>query len=473
MPKLPPGPTPEEKVFHIADHVFLGTKYGAADRASLDSASIRAVINVTGGGTRVPNHFAGKDIQYLHLELLDELFSDPSNAVPQACKAIRAFAQQGLNVLVHCSAGLSRSATVVIAWLMSEKGFSLEEAAAHFTKQRGRRPLCNPSFWCYLAGLERELRGWPQGTRPSMDFTPWLLEDLETMGLAYSEEQVTKALQEDADWVNFSLFYVELAGWGFDRLVAAQCVAQRPTGLSMARRAAETALELLEVYKALPSARVFCLRILSTLASYGDARLCAKMIAMGTTTKTLNAMFSSPEDAEVQEACCGILAYLATSSPAGGQEITCLGGIWLFLNTMLKHAGSAEVQAAACGALWSLSGNSSARTEIIARGGVQALLTAMQQHVQAARVQDFACGLLGSLAVEPQGWMAAVNMGAVQTVARGAAMHPKEAAIQGNAQRALAVLTSRGAGGAQAVRYGSKAQAACSAGLHGSLGQAA
>jgi len=399
----------EEQVFHIADRVFLGTKFGAANRARLDALCIRAVINVTGGGTRVPNHFAAEGIQYLHLELMDELITDPSCAVPQACQAISAFTRQGLNVLVHCQAGLSRSATVVLAWLMREKAFSLQEAVTFFAKQRGRRPKCNPSFFCYLAGLERELRAWPSGTPPSLDFTPWLLEDLESMGLSYSEEEVAKALHEDADWVHFALFYTSLCGWGFDRLMAAQCVAQRQRpGLAMAKKAAGTALELLEVYRALPAARLFCLRIIGSLASSGDVRLCSTLLAEGAVGKVLHAMFFGRGEAEIQEA-----------------------------------------QAAACGALWALTGGPAARAEIVASGGTPAALEAMRRHLAAARVQEFACALLGSLVGEPQGWMAATSLGAAGIVAGVAALHPAEAALQRHAQRALVLLAGSPASGSK------------------------
>jgi protein-tyrosine phosphatase len=47
------------------------------------------------------------------------------------------------NVLVHCFAGISRSATVVIAFLMKYKKMNFEEAF-EFTKQK--REIINPNF---------------------------------------------------------------------------------------------------------------------------------------------------------------------------------------------------------------------------------------------------------------------------------------------------------------------------------------
>ncbi len=45
--------------------------------------------------------------------------------------------ENGAAVLVHCELGVSRSATIVIAWLIKHAGMTLKEAFAH-TKQRRR-----------------------------------------------------------------------------------------------------------------------------------------------------------------------------------------------------------------------------------------------------------------------------------------------------------------------------------------------
>ena len=79
-------------------------------------------------------------------------------------------------VQVHCSAGLSRSASMVVAWCMHAQGMppqSLGGAVARVQAARGRRLQINPSFWMNLATWERELFHLPAGTMPTLDFTPW------------------------------------------------------------------------------------------------------------------------------------------------------------------------------------------------------------------------------------------------------------------------------------------------------------
>jgi predicted protein tyrosine phosphatase len=55
-------------------------------------------------------------------------------------------------VLVHCMAGISRSATIVIAYLMKERVMSLEDAYVHVKE---RRSIVKPN-----SGFMRRLRGY-------------------------------------------------------------------------------------------------------------------------------------------------------------------------------------------------------------------------------------------------------------------------------------------------------------------------
>jgi len=66
-------------------------------------------------------------------------------------------------VLVHCTMGMSRSATLVLAYLVRHTNMSLAQALLH-TKER--RPVAspNPGFMQQLVAMEIALRG-----RPSID----------------------------------------------------------------------------------------------------------------------------------------------------------------------------------------------------------------------------------------------------------------------------------------------------------------
>ena len=59
-------------------------------------------------------------------------------------------------VLVHCQAGISRSSTIVIAYLMKKKGISLETA---FRETKKIRSIVEPNilFYSQLYEFESEL----------------------------------------------------------------------------------------------------------------------------------------------------------------------------------------------------------------------------------------------------------------------------------------------------------------------------
>jgi len=275
-------------------------------------------------------------------------------------------------------------------------------------------------------------------TLPSFDFTAWLLEDLATMGLDYPAEKVTQALHEDADWVNFPLFYIALCGWSFDKLVAAQLVAQSPNPrASSARKAANIASELMEVYHSWPALQVFSLRILQQLVGLGDAKLCASVVSKGGVSKAMQAMQASPELADVQEAGCGILAYLAVFKAKNAEEICLLGGIEAVLRAMQSHLGIQEVQATGVATLFCMTQADESKTSMVMHGAAQVVLNAMWAHPTVVKVQEFSCAVLGSLAADPMGKTNAIALGAIEAIMRAMMSFPAEVSLQQRASKSL------------------------------------
>jgi protein-tyrosine phosphatase len=64
----------------------------------------------------------------------------------------------GRTVYVHCFAGVSRSAMVVTAYYMHEKGWTRDEALA-FVRTRRPQVRPNPAFMELLLEWEKELSG--------------------------------------------------------------------------------------------------------------------------------------------------------------------------------------------------------------------------------------------------------------------------------------------------------------------------
>jgi len=116
----------------ILDQMWLGDMSAAYNKIILKKHGITHILTVASGiPPKFPSNFAYKVVTIL---------DSPSanlKAHFQACiKFIKICIEQGGTILVHCFAGVSRSATIVIAYLMQELGMPLSEALMHVKKQR-------------------------------------------------------------------------------------------------------------------------------------------------------------------------------------------------------------------------------------------------------------------------------------------------------------------------------------------------
>lgn len=157
--------TEDEKVFDIIDDIYLGSYFGAESEVVFSTLRFEGVINVSGGHGVVANCFDGRSfggdsgdgvkgrtIEYFSHTMLDFAGAPLLPALEAAFPIMERWQAQKRRTLVHCSAGLSRSASIVVAWIMEKKGMSLAEAVALVGERRGRKLQINNGFWCQLAG---------------------------------------------------------------------------------------------------------------------------------------------------------------------------------------------------------------------------------------------------------------------------------------------------------------------------------
>lgn len=136
----------------ITDHLFL-TGVGGMTRSNFRRNHIDFVVNIT---TEAP---FWEDIESMRVPLED----DPNaNILPYLDTAVdrinEAIVQRNSHVLVHCVAGVSRSATIVIAYLMKHRRMSLRDA---FNYCYNMRPVIRPNngFMLQLINYEIQLFG--------------------------------------------------------------------------------------------------------------------------------------------------------------------------------------------------------------------------------------------------------------------------------------------------------------------------
>lgn len=82
------------------------------------------------------------DVKHLFLKCDDTIAFDISQHFSLVCQFIEEAREMNGRVLVHCACGVSRSATLVAAYLIKHQSMSVEEALVHL---RTRRPIIQPN----------------------------------------------------------------------------------------------------------------------------------------------------------------------------------------------------------------------------------------------------------------------------------------------------------------------------------------
>lgn len=125
----------------IEKGLFLGNASHSEDLKSLKKYNIKYILNVT---PDLPNVFERDGhIKYLQIPITDHWSQDLAGHFPNAIKFIDEARSKGAGVLVHCLAGVSRSVTVTLAYIMFARSLSLNDA---FSLVRARKPDVSPNF---------------------------------------------------------------------------------------------------------------------------------------------------------------------------------------------------------------------------------------------------------------------------------------------------------------------------------------
>lgn len=124
-------------ISRITSNIYLTDQYYDAD--FIRSLGIRRVLSI-GGRREWPDDFA---VMYAHLgdvstAPINRIFASSFKWIDDGPKA----GESQKKILIHCQAGISRSPTIVIAYLMWKLGMPYERAYAHVKRIR---PFINPN----------------------------------------------------------------------------------------------------------------------------------------------------------------------------------------------------------------------------------------------------------------------------------------------------------------------------------------
>jgi len=125
----------------VTPGLYIGDKYACRDLDLLKSLQIRTIINCTvkpkAGGLR---NYYSSDFLYKRVPVKDSDLEDLTPWFSEVCELVDQSLQQKFNVLIHCQQGVSRSATIVLAYLLY-KGNNLKNA---YVQLKTARPIVKP-----------------------------------------------------------------------------------------------------------------------------------------------------------------------------------------------------------------------------------------------------------------------------------------------------------------------------------------
>lgn len=147
----------DKECSRIAEHIYLGSDAVAKNREILRKNGITHVLNCV--GFVCPEYFK-IDLVYKTLWLQDSPTEDITSILYDVFDYFEDVREQGGRVLVHCCQGVSRSTSLVIAYLMWREGQSFEDA---FQFVKAARGVTNPNmgFACQLLLCQKRVHAVP------------------------------------------------------------------------------------------------------------------------------------------------------------------------------------------------------------------------------------------------------------------------------------------------------------------------
>ncbi|KAI1291736.1 Protein phosphatase Slingshot [Halotydeus destructor] len=116
----------------IFEYLYLGSEWNASNLEELKLKGVGKILNVT---REVDNFYPGA-FDYYNIRVYDDDSTEMIRHWDKTYRYIYKSMEEGSKVLVHCKMGISRSASVVIAYVMKSKNWSLKQALQFVKNKR-------------------------------------------------------------------------------------------------------------------------------------------------------------------------------------------------------------------------------------------------------------------------------------------------------------------------------------------------
>ncbi|KAJ3226077.1 hypothetical protein HDU81_007485 [Chytriomyces hyalinus] len=204
-------PTQQDPAEILLAQLFLSSIVPASNLNQLQQLNITHILNVTGMDhanadcMRHPNCFPA-DFTYHNIIIADEMDTRIIEQFDEAYDFIlTALLQQGGRVLVHCEAGISRSSTIVIAFLMRFKAMNVRDALTLGQSCKNNIGP-NKSFFTQLLQYEANLF---HNSVPSMSVCDYLVEQMsQGSAMGFPALRIAQALSLNNDDPNAAMLWL-------------------------------------------------------------------------------------------------------------------------------------------------------------------------------------------------------------------------------------------------------------------------
>jgi predicted protein tyrosine phosphatase len=147
----------------VLPFLYLGNSKDADDRDGMTAIGVTRVLNVTTSQqspSPAMDHRAS-GVVYKRLSVLDNGHANLKQYFEEAFEFIEGARKSGGSVLIHCQAGISRSPTIAIAYVMRHRKTSMVDA---YKMVKAARPIISPNlnFMGQLLELEQSLQQYEQ-----------------------------------------------------------------------------------------------------------------------------------------------------------------------------------------------------------------------------------------------------------------------------------------------------------------------
>ena len=123
----------------ITKNIYLSGMIGSINNYKLKQYNIKCIINCT---KNIPNYYEDNNISYLRIPVDDTCDQHIEKYFDLTYNFIEKCIKENKKVLVHCRMGISRSATILIAYFMRKYNWSCDQAIEFVKSKRG---IINPN----------------------------------------------------------------------------------------------------------------------------------------------------------------------------------------------------------------------------------------------------------------------------------------------------------------------------------------